>query len=250
MMLAACKENTSEPTAGSQVPPLNQQPSQNSSLNLCSIVSTLTGAIVTCGSETVTLNHGLQGPAGAAGAVGPQGPAGPAGAQGAMGPQGPAGSSSSPYTVLVDKNGTQVGSFLMAGYGYTVWDDASGGFISYERNSGRATTVVTGAYLTFTTPDCTGQAFLPTATEDTNSYGVNMITEMFGQLYKIGQTSINIAAGTQISQLLPSGAYYENDPPTCTATTMSTAGSGDYNVANPITSLPVRLALPVRVERR
>lgn len=249
VLLTACKEEVKNDSSSSAQPSPVEQPSVTAN-SVCSVISTLTGATITCAGTSANLTHGSQGATGATGAQGPVGAVGVQGPPGATGAQGPPGNSSSPYLVMIDKNNNQVGSFV-AGSLYTVWDDTAGGFLSYNQHTGYVNSLSGSAYLIFLSADCSGQAYLPTATANSNSFPENTITYMNGQLYKIGHSSTTISPGTSYSSSYPSGSVYSNPAYTCVAEIMNATMQGTYSEASPIIStLPIRLSLPVRFERR
>ena len=253
--LSACKEEASSKapeSASVQVPSNGSNISESiDASSICSIIATITGVKITCGNTAANLSHGAQGPAGPAGPAGATGATGAAGATGPTGPQGPPGNSSSPYLVLIDKNNVQIGTFVIPTGGYTIWDDTLGGMISYNSSNGYVGPMP--GYLTFKSANCTGQAYLPTGTPNSNT-ALNTIVFSGGQFYKIGSNSVNIMNGETYSYLTPSGGqmYYNNTWFVCTgAQTMNTYMEGVFSEVTPVTTtLPVRLALPVRIERR
>lgn len=249
LALTACKEEQKNEPSSNTEQNLIQEPTLTAS-KVCSIMSIITGIKITCGDTSADLTNGLNGEAGTTGAQGATGLQGPTGPTGATGPQGPPGNSSSPYLVLIDKNNNQIGTFIING-GYTIWDDPAGGFVTYNPRSGYVNSLSGAAYLTYLSTDCSGQAYLPTATEGSNSFPENTITYMNGQFYKIGHVSINISGGTTYSYSVPSGDIFNSPNYSCHTTTINSYTQGTYNEANPIsTNLPIRLALPVRIERR
>jgi hypothetical protein len=125
------------------------------------------GGTESCGSRETPLEWNIQGPIGPQGLqgpVGPQGVQGPQGEQGLPGPQGERGPQGDPgprgpgALRVVDANGSEVGIFLAGGGAirtingsqFNLPVDTEG----FRRNLGEL------GWLYFTTPDCSGPAYM------------------------------------------------------------------------------------------
>lgn len=190
--------------------------------SVCSIVSTITGATITCGSTSANINHGQDGAAG---------------------------NSSSPYYVVIDGNGNQIGTSLMSTISNTqlsIWDDADGGFSYYDAKDGRRIAAMAGqAPLIYLASDCSGTGYVISAGAQGGATGIqNQIFSVNNKDFKVKSDSVTFAPGTTYY-------LYQNATPACQGAGTVVAGE-IYSSVEELSAahLPFQLTMPFRIERR